>query len=78
MAGEVHANGFGFNAESRMDRALAHVLNTISLEYCNCLEITDVKLRSILGIPYTRLGARARHIQESPSFQKAFTKSLPV
>jgi hypothetical protein len=78
MAGEVHANGFGLDAKSRMDRALAHVIDTVSLEHCNCLEITEVKLRTILGIPYTRLGARARHIQKSRSFQTIFVKSLPV
>jgi hypothetical protein len=75
MAGEIHANGFGFNDQSRIDRAVAHVIDAVQLQNCNCLEITEVRRRSILGLSYTSLIAHARHIQKSRTFQ-ASTNSL--
>jgi hypothetical protein len=35
MAGEIHTRGFGFNDESRTDRAVAHVIDAVKLENCN-------------------------------------------
>lgn len=78
MAGEVRANGFGFNAKSRVDRALARVIDTVSREHCNCLEITQVSLRSFLGVPYTSLAARSRHIQMSRTFEQISVMPISV
>jgi hypothetical protein len=82
MAGEIRTWGFGFNDQSRTDRALAHVINAVKSQNCNCLEITQVRRRSFLGLPYTSLVAHARHIQRSRSFQDlskipASTRSHP-
>lgn len=68
MAGEIHKRGFGFNDQSRTDRALAQAINTVSRENCNCLEITQIRQRSFLGLRYTSLIAHARHIQKSRRF----------
>jgi hypothetical protein len=68
MAGEIHATGFGFNDQSRTGRAVAHVIDVVKRENCNCLEITQMRRRSFLGFRYTSLVAHARHIQRSPSF----------
>ena len=70
MAGEVRANGFGFNASSRVDHALTRVIEAVTREHCNCLEITQVSFRSFLGVPYTNLAARSRHIQKSRTFEQ--------
>lgn len=68
MAGEIRTRGFGANDQSRMARAVAHVMDTVNGDGCNCLEITQVKRGSFLGLPYTSLVAHARHIQKSRSF----------
>jgi hypothetical protein len=68
MAGEIRTSGFGFNDQSRTARAVAHVINAVRRENCNCLEITQMRRRSFLGLSYTSLVAHARHIQQSRCF----------
>jgi hypothetical protein len=68
MAGEIHTLGFGFNDQSRTDRAVAHALKIIKRENCNCLEIDQIRQRSFLGLRYASLVAHARHIQISRNF----------
>jgi hypothetical protein len=75
MAGEIRTIGFGFNGQSRTARAVAHVISAVKLENCNCLEITQMRRRSFLGLPYTSVVAHARHIQKSRAFQ--FTSNMP-
>ncbi len=69
MAGEIRTRGFGFNDQSRTDRAVAHVMDAVKLQNCNCLEITQMRRRSFLGLRYTSVVAHARHIQRSRRFQ---------
>jgi hypothetical protein len=69
MAGEIRTCGFGFNDQSRTDRAVTHVIGAVKLQSCNCLEITQIRQRSFLGLSYTSLVAHARHIQRSRRFQ---------
>ncbi len=69
MANEIRTRAFGSNDQSRMDRAIAHVIDAVRHESCNCLEITQIiRGRSFLGLPYTSVVAHARHIQKSRSF----------
>jgi hypothetical protein len=68
MAGEIRTSGFGFSDQSRTARALAHVIRAVRRENCNCLEITQMRRRSFLGLSYTSVVAHARHIQRSRSF----------
>jgi hypothetical protein len=68
MAGEIRTSGFGFNDKSRTDRAVARVIDAVKRQNCNCLEITQMRRRSFLGLPYTSLVAHARHIHRSRSF----------
>lgn len=72
MAGEIRTRGFGFNDQSRTDRAVAHVMDAVKLQNCNCLEITQMRRRSFLGLRYTSLVAHARHIQRNRIFQDPF------
>jgi hypothetical protein len=71
MAGEIRTSGFGFNDQSRTARAVAHVIHAVRRENCNCLEITQMRRRSFLGLSYTSLVAHARHIQKSRRFHDA-------
>src|ERR1700760_3220119 len=68
MANEVRTTGFGFNNQSRTARAVAHAINAVRRENCNCLEITQMRRRSFMGLSYTSLVAHARHIQKSQRF----------
>jgi hypothetical protein len=70
MAGEIRTRGFGFNDQSRTNRAVAHVMDAVKLQNCNCLEITEMRRLSFLGLSYTSLVAHARHIQRSRVFQR--------
>jgi hypothetical protein len=45
------------------------VMAAVKLQNCNCLEITQMRRRSFLGLPCTSLVAHARHIQKSRMFQ---------
>jgi hypothetical protein len=72
MAGEVRTSGFGFDDQSRTDRAMAHAIDAVKRQSCNCLEITQIKRRSFLGLSYTSVVAHARHIQKSRCFQDPF------
>jgi hypothetical protein len=71
MAGEIRASGYGFDERSGADRAMAHVVHAAKRQKCNCLEITEIRRRSHLGLSYTSLVAHARHIQQSRRFQDA-------
>ena len=74
MAGQIHARGFGFDDRSRTDRAIVNLIEAVKREKCNCLEITQIERRSFLGMRYTNLIARARHIQEGRTFHDASKK----
>ncbi len=65
MAGEIRTSGFGFNDQSRADRAMAYAIDAVKQQNCNCLEVTQMRRRSFLGFSYTTLVAHARHIQKS-------------
>jgi len=69
MAGEIRMRGFGLNDESRTNRAIARVADAVKRRNCNCLEISQIRRRSFLGLPYTSVVAHARHIQKSRCFQ---------
>lgn len=68
MASEISTRGFGFNEHARTDRAIKRMIDTVELDNCNCIEITQVEHRSIFGFPFTSLTGRARHIQRDSSF----------
>jgi hypothetical protein len=68
MAGEIKISAFGFDREGAVRRAVKQVIANVESHKCNCVEITDVSLRSFLGMPYANVSAHSRHIQESSAF----------
>jgi hypothetical protein len=68
-AGPIHTTGFGFDEQSRTDRAVARGIAAVKREQGNCLEIIQMRQRSFLGWRYTSLVAHARQIQRGPIFQ---------
>jgi hypothetical protein len=65
LASGVHVRSFGLNDQSRTEHAMARLIDTVKLQQFNCLEITQVRRASILGVPYMKVAAHARHIQKS-------------
>jgi hypothetical protein len=70
MAGEIHARAFGFDEQSRTDRAMLEIIDRMKRDHCNCLEITELRQGSWLRLPFTTIIAHARHIQQSYRFDK--------
>ena len=65
MAGEIKAIAFGSDVQKTLPRAIERLLANLKSERFNCLEITQVALKHFLGLPYVRVSAHSRHIQES-------------
>ncbi len=68
MAGEIKITAFGFNSDKAVRRAVKRVITNVESHQCNCVEITDVSLKSFFGMPYVNVSAHSRHIQESSTF----------
>ena len=68
MASTISATAFGFSSPKMVDAAMVRITAAAALQKCNCMEIDEVRMRSFLGIPYVRISARPRHIQEGMVF----------
>jgi hypothetical protein len=68
MAGAIRTTVFGFDEESMIHKAVAHLISTARLQRCNCLEIDDVAMHSFWGLPYVSVSAHSRHIQRGMVF----------
>jgi len=62
--GSVEKGSFGFDAESRFDRAMRSAIRHAQTGNCNCLEFDQMTEKSYCGIPYTSISVHARHIGE--------------
>lgn len=60
---QVTAGGAG--SQETKDRALKGLLRQLQSKPYNCVEITRVGARHLLGLPYVTVSALSRHIQES-------------
>jgi hypothetical protein len=65
IAGEIKTIVFGFEAQKNVRRAVKRILARMTSEKFNSLEITRVASKRFLGVPYVRVSACSRHIQES-------------
>ena len=68
MAGEIKITAFGFGKERAVRRAVKQVLTNVEAHKCNCVEITEVSVKSFLGMPFVNVSAHSRHIQKSSMF----------
>jgi hypothetical protein len=66
LAGEIRAIAFGSEEPVTLRRAAKQILAKREEQMFNCLEITEVRAKRFLGIPYLTVVAHSRHIQESP------------
>jgi hypothetical protein len=65
IAGEIKTIVFGFEGQKKVRRAVKRILARMNSEKFNSLEITRVASKRLLGVPYVRVSACSRHIQES-------------
>ncbi len=68
MAGSIRTAGFGFQKQKMLEAALKRSIASAEAQRCNCLEIDDVAVHSFMGMPYVRVSAHSRHIQEGMVF----------
>ena len=64
MASEVQANAFGAVQPGSLRAALQRIFSKVRAEDFNCLEVTGISARDLLGIPYVVVSAHSRHIQK--------------
>jgi hypothetical protein len=64
LAGAISATVLGRDRPATMRRAVKAILARLPSRKYNALQIAKVVPRSFLGIPYLRVSAHSRHIQE--------------
>jgi hypothetical protein len=72
MADEIKATVFGFDRGKALRAAIERIIASVKFQRCNSLQITEVTAKSFLKLPYIRVSARSRHIQEQPSERPLF------
>jgi len=65
MASEIKSSVFGFEGPKTVRRAVKRMLARLTPDKFNSLQITRVASKRFLGVPYVRVSACSRHIQES-------------
>ena len=68
MANVVSAISFGFDRTHMTQLAVQRLIEKVREQRCNCLEVDDLTLHSFLGVPYVRVSAHPRHIQQGMVF----------
>ena len=68
-AGEMATTGFGLNQQTLIRKAVVQAINAAKLWAFNCLEITEVKRKSLLGVSFIKIATRGRLIQITPCFE---------
>ncbi|HLW80870.1 MAG TPA: hypothetical protein VKS20_02395 [Candidatus Acidoferrales bacterium] len=64
LAGQIKMTVFGIDRQKMVRRAIVRILASPRSEGFNSLEITRMASKRFLGVPYMRVGAQSRHIQE--------------
>ena len=58
-------------------RGVKRLLARTRLQHFNCLEVTDIRRKYFLGIPYLSISANPRHIQEGSQMQSSAQRAQP-
>ena len=64
MAAEVQASAFGSIRAGSLRAALQRIFSKVRTKDFNCLEVTGIVARKVLGIPYVVISAHSRQIQK--------------
>ena len=69
MAGEITAVVPAWDGTNTLRRGVKRLLAQTRLQHLNCLDVTDIRRKYFLGIPYLSISANPRHIQEGSRIQ---------
>jgi hypothetical protein len=64
LAGERRASAVGGDRQTTLQRAVKQILAKTANEKYNSLEVTKITPKRFLGVPYLRVCAHLRHVQE--------------
>ena len=64
LAAKMQVMVWGHCTDKIVSKAIRRVLARAQPAQFNCLEVTELSARRFCGIPYIRLSAHSRHIQE--------------
>src|SRR6267143_480458 len=80
LAGKIRATVLGRDRSGTLRRAVRHVLAKQKGQKFNSLEITNVVSKRFLGIPFLRITAHSRHVQQGIGLvpAKDFVLRMPV
>jgi hypothetical protein len=67
LTGEAKVTVFGRKRSANVRRAVKFILSKQAMQEFNSLEVTNIAPRHFLGIPFLRVTARSRHIQQRMS-----------
>ena len=65
MAGEVTALAFGAGSPGSVRRAVLRIVGKVQHTSFNAVEVTAIRARRFIGVPYIRVSAHSRHMQQS-------------
>jgi len=75
LAGEITTVVPAWGGHNTLRRGVKRLLARTRLQHLNCLEVTDVRRKYFLGIPYLSISANPRHIQEGCRIQSIAQRS---
>lgn len=64
VADRLNTVSVGVNRDDALQRGVRRLAARVRSESYNCLEVTDIKTRHFLGIPYLYIAADMLHIQQ--------------
>jgi len=64
LAGEIRAVVPAWGGHNALRRGVKRLLARTHLQHFNCLEVTEIRRKYFLGIPYLSISANPRHIQQ--------------
>jgi hypothetical protein len=65
LASEVKVMFLGTPSAKKIDRALQKILDKVSEQHFNGLEVTGIVAKRFLGVPYAVVSAHSRHLQQT-------------
>jgi hypothetical protein len=65
MAAEVKVTFLGSVGAAKIQNALRRILEKVTQQRFNGLEVTGIVARRFLGVPYVTVSAHSRHLQQS-------------
>ena len=69
IAGHLRSIAFGRGGNKSLRRAIAHITSQVRKLNFNCLELSDIRKKNFLGIPYVLVLAHSYHIQQGLQLQ---------